>query len=157
MLPPPPLSPTDTLVDGKTPQRISPARRYMLLIVFCLAQFLDACNNASLFSAIPSLIIALGITESESTWVISAFQLTFASFLLVVSVQIWAPTYLCSSCISHSQSGRISDVYNPSMLFLRCTSPSKWLTVTVSCRRSGLHNRTWAIGTSVNCRRFLRK
>jgi MFS family permease len=34
------------------------------------------------------------MTESESTWLISAFQLTFASFLLV--------------------SGRISDVYNPS-------------------------------------------
>lgn len=79
----PPLSPTDTLVDV-TVIRLSNARRYTLLIMFCLAQLLDAFNNASLFSAIPSLIDSLGLTESESTWLMSAFQLTFASFLLVV-------------------------------------------------------------------------
>lgn len=79
----PPLSPTDTLVDV-TVIRLSNARRYTLLIMFCLAQLLDAFNHASLFSAIPSLIDSLGLTESESTWLMSAFQLTFASFLLVV-------------------------------------------------------------------------
>lgn len=60
-------------------------RRYTLLVIFCLAQFLDAFNNSALFSAIPSLVRDLGFTESDSTWLISAFQLTFASFLLVVS------------------------------------------------------------------------
>lgn len=74
------LSPTQTLVDGKVPQRFSPFRRYLLLIIFCFAQFLDAFNNSALFSAIPSLENSLGITESQSTWIISAFQLTFASF-----------------------------------------------------------------------------
>ena len=81
----PPLSPTDTLVDGKSPSKLSPIRRYVLLIIFCLAAFLDALNSNSMYSAIPSLVLSLGITESESTWVVSAFQLTFASFLLVVS------------------------------------------------------------------------
>jgi hypothetical protein len=28
----------------------------------------------------------MGMTESQSTWIISAFQLTFASFLLIVRV-----------------------------------------------------------------------
>ncbi|KAH9840667.1 MFS general substrate transporter [Rhodofomes roseus] len=92
-----PLSPTQTLVDGRVPQKYSAARRYLLLLTFCLAQFLDAVNNSALFSAIPDLENSLGITEAESTWVISAFQLTFASFLLI--------------------SGRISDVYNPKVAF----------------------------------------
>ena len=77
------LSTDDTLVDV-TVVRLSNARRYTLLITFCLAQFLDAFINAALFSAMPSLIDSLGFTESETTWVMSAFQLTSASFLLVV-------------------------------------------------------------------------
>ncbi|KAI0731519.1 MFS general substrate transporter [Fomitopsis betulina] len=92
-----PLSPTQTLVDGRVPQKYSAARRYVLLLIFCLAQFLDAVNNSALFSAIPDLENSLGINEAQSTWVISAFQLTFASFLLI--------------------SGRISDVYNPKVAF----------------------------------------
>ncbi|KAM5541656.1 hypothetical protein V8D89_004846 [Ganoderma adspersum] len=92
------LSPAQTLVDGRVPQKYSAARRYVLLIIFCLAQFLDAFNNSALFSAIPSLVTSLDMNESESTWIISAFQLTFASFLLI--------------------SGRISDVYNPKFAFI---------------------------------------
>ena len=80
------LSPAQTLVDGRVPQKYSTAHRYVLLIIFCLAQFLDAFNNSALFSAIPALVDDLGMTEAESTWIISAFQLTFASFLLIVSV-----------------------------------------------------------------------
>ncbi|THH31696.1 hypothetical protein EUX98_g2500 [Antrodiella citrinella] len=103
MLPPPksnstPLSPAQTLVDGRAVQKYSFARRYLLLLIFCLAQFMDAVNNSALFSAIPSLIIAFNITESQSTWIISAFQLTFASFLLI--------------------SGKISDIYNPKYAFI---------------------------------------
>ncbi|KAI0357081.1 MFS general substrate transporter [Trametes cingulata] len=93
-----PLSPAQTLVDGRVPQKYSPVRRYVLLLIFCLAQFLDAFNNSALFSAIPSLVISLKMSEAESTWIISAFQLTFASFLLI--------------------SGRISDVYNPKFAFI---------------------------------------
>ncbi|KAI0770750.1 major facilitator superfamily domain-containing protein [Irpex lacteus] len=91
----PMVSPARTLVDGTAPQKYSAARRYTLLIIFCLAQFLDAMNNGTLFSAIPTLVAELDMTSNESTWLISGFQLTFASFLLI--------------------SGRISDVYNPSM------------------------------------------
>ncbi|EMD35862.1 hypothetical protein CERSUDRAFT_53162 [Gelatoporia subvermispora B] len=92
------LSPAQTLVDGRIPQRYSVARRYSLLIMFCCAQFLDAFNNSALFSAIPALTVALNMDESQATWIISAFQLTFASFLLI--------------------SGRISDVYNPKVAFV---------------------------------------
>ncbi|OJA09891.1 hypothetical protein AZE42_06756 [Rhizopogon vesiculosus] len=92
-----PLSPTGTLVDGKS-KELDLSRKLVLLAIFCLAQFLDSFNNSALFSAIPALDIAMGMTESQSTWIISAFQLTFASFLLI--------------------SGRISDVYNPKNVFI---------------------------------------
>ncbi|KAG1864990.1 major facilitator superfamily domain-containing protein [Suillus subalutaceus] len=97
MLPLPPLSPAETLVDHG-PKKLSLARRLILLAMFCLAQFLDSFNNSALFSAIPRLEVSMGMTESQSTWIISAFQLTFASFLLI--------------------SGRISDVYNPKSVFI---------------------------------------
>ncbi|KAG0704079.1 major facilitator superfamily domain-containing protein [Suillus ampliporus] len=97
MLPLPPLSPAETLVDHE-PKQLSHTRRLVLLVMFCLAQFLDAFNNSALFSAIPALEVSMGMTESQSIWVISAFQLTFASFLLI--------------------SGRISDVYNPKIAFI---------------------------------------
>ncbi|KAG1880742.1 major facilitator superfamily domain-containing protein [Suillus subluteus] len=64
MLPLPPLSPAETLVDHG-PKKLSLTRRLILLAMFCLAQFLDSFNNSALFSAIPRL------------------ELTFASFLLI--------------------------------------------------------------------------
>ncbi|KAI0791390.1 MFS general substrate transporter [Abortiporus biennis] len=93
-----PLSPAPTLVNETRPPRYSSFRKYTLLVFFCAAQFLDAFNNSALFSAIPTLIDVLDITEGESTWIISAFQLTFAAFLLI--------------------SGRISDIYNPKYAFI---------------------------------------
>lgn len=80
-------SPAQTLTeaDDKVSQKYSPARQLVLLLLFCLAQFIDLFNNAALFSAIPRLIIDLHMSTAESTWLISAFQLTFASFLLIVS------------------------------------------------------------------------
>ena len=72
-----------SLDDGE-PKELSPARKLVLLFIFCLAQILDAFNMSSLYSALPALEISMGMTESQSTWIISAFQLTFASFLLIV-------------------------------------------------------------------------
>lgn len=72
----------------------SNVRKISLLVLFCVAQFLDIFNNSSLFSAIPFIAGALRMTSDESTWIVSALQLSFAAFLLV--------------------SGRISDVYSSS-------------------------------------------
>ncbi|KAI0073356.1 MFS general substrate transporter [Panus rudis PR-1116 ss-1] len=92
------LSRTTTLVNETGPRHYSSFRKYTLLGIFCLAQFLDAFNNCALFSALPTLVRELSMTESESTWLISAFQLTFAAFLLV--------------------SGRVSDIYSPKYTFI---------------------------------------
>ncbi|KAF8129729.1 major facilitator superfamily domain-containing protein [Boletus edulis] len=92
-----PEPPAKTLAD-RPPKRLSSIRKSMLLMLFCFAQFLDAFNNSALFPAIPPLEVSLGITQSQSAWIISAYQLTFASFLLI--------------------SGRISDTYNPKNAFI---------------------------------------
>jgi hypothetical protein len=85
-----PLQPfplTGSLDDGG-PKELSPARKLVLLFIFCLAQILDAFNGSALYSALPALEISMGLTGSQSTWIFSAFQLTFASFLLIVRVLI---------------------------------------------------------------------
>jgi hypothetical protein len=38
-----------------------------------------------MFTAIPTLVRALGFSESQSVWLVSGYQITFASFLLMVS------------------------------------------------------------------------
>ncbi|KAH8834384.1 MFS general substrate transporter [Flagelloscypha sp. PMI_526] len=107
-----PLSPAVTLVDDfqafpkadeadgqATPNsQLSNFRRYVLLAVFCLAQFLDVFNVSSLMAALPSMTIALNMNSSEAIWVVSAFQLTFSAFLLV--------------------SGKMSDVFNAKYAFI---------------------------------------
>ncbi|CAE6494821.1 unnamed protein product [Rhizoctonia solani] len=75
-----------------------PLRKYALLSVFCLGQFLDTMINAAMFPAIPAISHAVGLTESDSVWLFAAYQATFASFLLI--------------------SGRISDVYSPKPVFI---------------------------------------
>lgn len=85
--------------DERKPSRpageeYSTAKKYVLLIVFCLAQFLDAVNNSAIFPAIPTLAIDLNIKTNNTVWVISATQLTFASFLLLVSCDFISFLYL---------------------------------------------------------------
>ncbi|KAF8757716.1 MFS general substrate transporter [Rhizoctonia solani] len=77
-------------------------RKYALLAVFCLGQFLDTMNNSAMFPAIPAISHQVGLTESDSVWLFAAYQATFASFLLI--------------------SGRISDVYNPKPVFILGTA-----------------------------------
>ncbi|KAG8684142.1 hypothetical protein FRC11_012555 [Ceratobasidium sp. 423] len=87
-----PMSKGTTLADAK------PLRKYALLAVFCLSQFLDTMNTAAIFPAIPAISHAVGLTENDSVWLFAAYQATFASFLLI--------------------SGRISDVYSPKPVFI---------------------------------------
>ncbi len=76
----------------------SKTRKHCLLVIFCFVQFLDAFNFSAFSSALPRIQEDLKMSDGETTWIISAFQLTFASFLLL--------------------SGRLSDLYNPSMFDL---------------------------------------
>ncbi|KAF8123555.1 major facilitator superfamily domain-containing protein [Boletus edulis] len=86
-----------TLADGP-PKRLSLIHRLVLLLLFSFARFLQGFGDAALYPAIPPLEVSTGITGTQSAWIISAFKLTFASFLLI--------------------SGRISDVYSPKKTFI---------------------------------------
>ncbi|CAE7209578.1 unnamed protein product [Rhizoctonia solani] len=77
---------------------VKPLRKYILLAVFCLGQFLETMNTAAIFPALPAISHQVGLTESDSVWLLAAYQATFASFLLI--------------------SGRISDVYSPKPVFI---------------------------------------
>ncbi|KAJ7751977.1 major facilitator superfamily domain-containing protein [Mycena metata] len=79
-------------------QQLSLAKKCALLALFCLAQFLDVFNGSALYATIPTLRKDLGYSETGATWLISAYQLTFASFLL--------------------SAGKISDVYDPKIVFV---------------------------------------
>jgi hypothetical protein len=74
--------------QGEVPELASTStlRKLALLSMFTLAEFLDAFNNSALFPAIPVITSDLKFLSSETVWIISAYQLTFAAFLLVVSV-----------------------------------------------------------------------
>lgn len=63
----------------------SKLKKAILLCLFCFAQFLDTFNVSSVYAGIPSLEAVMGITANEAPWIVAAFQLTFAAFLLVVS------------------------------------------------------------------------
>ncbi|KAI0653606.1 MFS general substrate transporter [Cubamyces menziesii] len=80
------------------PQGVSNARRYVLFTTFCVANMLDAYNLNALFTALPALKRVFALGEADASWVMSAFELTYAAFLLI--------------------SGRISDVYNPKWPFV---------------------------------------
>lgn len=64
----------------------SPAHKTTLLIVVCIGQFLDTFSNSALFSAIPPICVELGISNSNSVWLQSGYQLTFAGLLLMVKI-----------------------------------------------------------------------
>ncbi|KAK6988894.1 MFS general substrate transporter [Favolaschia claudopus] len=72
--------------------------RILLVILLSLGQFLDTFNSSAFFSAIPSIAKDIHLQSSTTVWLVSAYQITFSSFLLF--------------------SGRITDVYNPKWILI---------------------------------------
>jgi len=75
----------DTVLANDPLAELSAARKIVLLLLFCLSQFLDTFNTAALFSAIPAIATSTGLNNSQSVWLNSAYQLSFAALLLIVS------------------------------------------------------------------------
>ncbi|KAJ7748822.1 MFS general substrate transporter [Mycena maculata] len=69
-----------------------------LVTLLCLGQFLDTFNSSAFFAAIPSIARTIKLQSNSTVWLVSAYQITFSSFLLL--------------------SGRITDVYNPKLILI---------------------------------------
>ena len=58
-------------------------RGWLLLVLMCSTQFLNVANISSVNIALPDIAAELGFTQATLPWVVSAYLLTFAGFLLV--------------------------------------------------------------------------
>lgn len=76
---------------ARSPRRRRDAANPLVLTMLCTAQALDILNLSSVNIALPSIAADLGESGPTLSWVVSAYALTFAGFLMV--------------------SGRIADLY----------------------------------------------
>jgi EmrB/QacA subfamily drug resistance transporter len=69
----------NSLFSSLTPDR----RRWMALVVVCLAQLMIVLDTTIVNVALPAIQRDLHFTQGNLTWVINAFLVTFGSFLLL--------------------------------------------------------------------------
>src|SRR2546426_12165826 len=58
-------------------------RRWIALILLCVAQFVVVLDASIVNVALPTIGRALHFTESDLPWVVNAYVLTFGGFLLL--------------------------------------------------------------------------
>src|SRR4051795_6552815 len=58
-------------------------RRRLILVLCCLAQFMVILDVSIVNVALPSISADLGFTGADLQWVVNAYTLTFAGFLLL--------------------------------------------------------------------------
>ena len=65
------------------PSTLSTDRRWMALVVVCLAQLMIVLDTTIVNVALPSIQRDLHFAQGDLTWVVNAFLVTFGSFLLL--------------------------------------------------------------------------
>ena len=65
------------------PSPTTDRRRWMALVVVCLAQLMIVLDTTIVNVALPSIQRDLGFSQGNLTWVVNAFLVTFGSFLLL--------------------------------------------------------------------------
>lgn len=73
---------TGSVSAGPT-STVGGGRPWLLLVLMCSTQFLNVANISSVNIALPDIADELGFSEATLPWVVSAYLLTFAGFLLV--------------------------------------------------------------------------
>src|ERR1700728_2052038 len=71
---------------GTIPQDSTAAgdrRRWIALVVVCLAMFMNALDGSIVNVALPNIQKNLHFTQSGLTWVVDAYLISFGSFLLL--------------------------------------------------------------------------
>src|SRR5271155_3020879 len=75
-------------VSADTSSPASPGRRlggdsWWLLVVCCVAQFMVILDLSIVNVALPSIQSALGFSSPELQWIVDAYAITFAGFLML--------------------------------------------------------------------------
>ncbi|KAF4562936.1 hypothetical protein EYR36_003369 [Pleurotus pulmonarius] len=95
-------------------QALSRARKLVVLGVLCLAQFFDVFIGNAVVVSLPSLGEDLHFTPSALQWTLSAYTLTFASFMLIA--------------------GSLSDIFHPKPIFCAAMNvPSAIAMIRTTC------------------------
>ncbi|MDR6550352.1 MFS transporter [Paenibacillus qinlingensis] len=63
-------------------ERISKANMFLLIIV-CLAQFIEVMNSSTVVVALPSIQTSLHMQANDLQWIVTSYVLTFACFLMI--------------------------------------------------------------------------
>lgn len=92
----PTISETSSAVVVATYTRpvLSQSRKTFMLLLFCLAEFMDSFIGSALFPGITVIEGVLKVGVADISWAFAAYACTFSAFLLI--------------------SGRFSDVYSAS-------------------------------------------
>ena len=75
--------PAQTTIERSDAQRKSDRRRWIALVVLCLGQLMNALDATVVNVALPSIQHDLHFTQADLAWVIDAYLVTFAGFLLM--------------------------------------------------------------------------
>jgi EmrB/QacA subfamily drug resistance transporter len=67
----------------RLPSRLDDTRRRWILVLCCLAQFMVILDVSVVNVALPSIRASLGFSAVDLQWVVNAYTLTFAGFLLL--------------------------------------------------------------------------
>ncbi|KAF8578503.1 MFS general substrate transporter [Ramaria rubella] len=87
----------EDVLNSESPKPVTVVQRRVTLSLLCSAQFFDIFNAVSTIIALPQISAALHFAPGELQWVVSAYTLTFATFLLFA--------------------GRLADIYHPKPIF----------------------------------------
>jgi EmrB/QacA subfamily drug resistance transporter len=71
---------SETISD---PTAVADRRRWIALVVVCLAMFMNALDGSIVNVALPDIQKSLHFTQSGLTWVVDAYLISFGSFLLM--------------------------------------------------------------------------
>ncbi len=71
------------VIAAPTPERVSGSHSSWLLVVCCVAQFMVILDLSIVNVALPSIQSSLGFLAPELQWIVDAYAITFAGFLML--------------------------------------------------------------------------
>jgi len=73
----------DSMIDSRSVPKLRPSEKTALLLVVCLAQFMVILDVSIVNVALPSIHSGLHFSTTGLQWVVNAYTITFAGFLML--------------------------------------------------------------------------